>query len=224
MKIIVGNLKVYLDGSEIKDYLNKIKKENNIVIMPSLIHIPYFLNKNIKVGLQNIDIDNITGGVSALQGRNLGVSYVLLGHWERKKYFNETNAQINFKIKDALNNNLNVILCIGETEDEKKNNMTKQVLKKQLNECLDGITKPVIIAYEPVWSISSGNTLSSYELSDIIDYIKLLYPYKVLYGGSVDKNNVHLFEQIPNLDGYLIGKASSNVDEFNTIIEVINKK
>lgn len=226
MKTIVGNLKTYLNGSEIKEYLNKLDKSDNLIICPSSIHIPYFLNKNIKIGLQNIYFKDgaFTGEVSALQGKNLGVSYVLIGHSERKKYFNETNDIINLKIKESLKNNLNVILCIGETKEEKDCNLTTKILKHQLDECLNGINDPVIIAYEPVWSIGTGNIPSNEEINNIIKFIKNIYPYKVLYGGSINKENIEHLNNIDNLDGYLIGAASSKVDEFNYIIDVINKR
>lgn len=215
---------MFLNGTEITNYLNKIQKDNNVIILPSTIHIPYFLNKNIKIGLQNICINNITGEVSAVQAKKIGVSYVLLGHSERRKYFNETNEEINLKIKEALSEKLNVILCISETLEEKNNNLTKESLKRQLNECLCDINDEIIIAYEPTWSISSGIILPNKEIESVVEFIKELYPYKVLYGGSINKNNINIFEQINNLDGYLIGNISSKVDEFNEIIKTINKK
>lgn len=215
---------MFLDGTEITNYLNKIQKGNNVIILPSTIHIPYFLNRNIKIGIQNICINNITGEVSALQAKKIGVSYVLLGHSERRKYFNETNEEINLKIKEALIEKLNVILCISETLEERNNNLTKESLKRQLNECLCDINDEIIIAYEPTWSISSGIILPNKEIESVVEFIKELYPYKVLYGGSINKNNINIFEQVNNLDGYLIGNISSKVDEFNEIIKTINKK
>lgn len=215
---------MFLDGTEITNYLNKIQKDNNVIILPSTIHIPYFLNRNIKIGIQNICINNITGEVSALQAKKIGVSYVLLGHSERRKYFNETNEEINLKIKEALSEKLNVILCISETLEERNNNLTKESLKRQLNECLCDINDEIIIAYEPTWSISSGIILPNKEIESVVEFIKELYPYKVLYGGSINKNNINIFEQVNNLDGYLIGNISSKVDEFNEIIKTINKK
>lgn len=215
---------MFLDGTEITNYLNKIQKDNNVIILPSTIHIPYFLNRNIKIGIQNICINNITGEVSALQAKKIGVSYVLLGHSERRKYFNETNEEINLKIKEALSEKLNVILCISETLEERNNNLTKESLKRQLNECLCDINDEIIIAYEPTWSISSGIILPNKEIESVVEFIKELYPHKVLYGGSINKNNINIFEQVNNLDGYLIGNISSKVDEFNEIIKTINKK
>ena len=137
MQLIVGNLKMYLDGTEIKNYLDKIKEyeDENIVICPSSIHIPYFLNHKFKVGLQNISDKEkgaLTGEISAIQGKNLGVSYTIIGHSERRNIFKETNEQINLKIKQALNQKLKVILCVGETLEQKEKNLTENIIRKEL--------------------------------------------------------------------------------------------
>lgn len=224
MKLIVGNLKMYFDGSEIVNYLNGVKCNDNVIILPSSIHIPYFLNKGFNIGVQNIGLSNVTGEISALQVKKLGISYVLLGHSERKNVLFESNSYINLKVKESLKNGLNVILCVGESLDDRNNNLTKDVIKRQLDECLNGINDSVIIAYEPVWAIGSGNVPSNDEISDIISFIKDLYPYRVLYGGSVNNNNIAELEKCPVLDGYLIGKASSCVSDFNGIIDCVYKK
>lgn len=222
MKLIVGNLKMYFDGSEIVNYLNCVKFNDNVIILPSSIHIPYFLNKGFNVGVQNIGLFNVTGEISALQVKNLGVSYVLLGHSERRNI--ENNGYVNLKVKESLENGLNVILCVGESLDERNNNLTKDVIKRQLDECLNGIDESVIIAYEPVWAIGTGIVPSNDEISDIVCFIKNLYPYRVLYGGSVNYNNIAELEKCNVLDGYLIGKSSSIISDFNGIIDCVYKK
>ena len=182
MKLIVGNLKMYFDGSEIKNYLDNLIRDDNVVVCPSSIHIPYFLNKNINVGLQDVSMyekGSFTGEVSALQGVNIGVTYALIGHYETRKY--NDNKIINLKIKNALKHNMNVMLCVGETLDEKNNNLTLDIIKKQLDECLDGINGKVIIVYEPIWSIGSGLIPTNEEIKNITNFIKENYNYKVLY-------------------------------------------
>ncbi|MCI5984414.1 MAG: triose-phosphate isomerase [Firmicutes bacterium] len=224
MKLIVGNLKMYFDGSEIKNYLDNLIRDDNVVVCPSSIHIPYFLNKNINVGLQDVSMyekGSFTGEVSALQGVNIGVTYALIGHYETRKY--NDNKIINLKIKNALKHNMNVMLCVGETLDEKNNNLTLDVIKKQLNECLDGINGKVIIVYEPIWSIGSGLIPTNEEIKNIINFIKENYNYKVLYGGSVNLQNIDTLNKISNIDGFLVGFSASKVDEFNEIIKEVNK-
>ena len=235
MQLIVGNLKMYLDGTEIKNYLDKIKEyeDENIVICPSSIHIPYFLNHKFKVGLQNISDKEkgaLTGEISALQGKNLGVSYTIIGHSERRNIFKETNEQINLKIKEALNQKLKVILCVGETLEEKEKNLTENIIRKELEECLKDIKEEIIIAYEPIWSIGTGKIPTNQEIEQISKYIKeeiikiTNKQTKVLYGGSVNPNNIESLKKITNIDGYLIGGSSSKIDEFIQIIKQIDKK
>lgn len=234
MKLIVSNLKMYLDGTEIKNYLDQIKpyENENIIICPSSIHIPYFLGHKFKVGLQNIsskEQKNQTGEVSALQGKNLGVTYTIVGHHERKKNFKETNNEINLKIKEAIKNKLKVILCVGENAEEKRNNLTKDILKKELYECLNDIDEEVIIAYEPIWLVGTNMTSTNEEIEYITDFIKkecfkiLNKNVKVLYGGNITPETIKKINQIPNIDGYLIGLSSSKINEFIEIIKLINK-
>lgn len=222
MKLIVSNLKMYFDGSEIKNYLDNLVKTDNVIVCPSSIHIPYFLNKNINVGLQDISIYEegaFTGEVSALQGSKLGVSYVLIGHYETRKY--NDNKTINLKIKNALKYNIKPILCVGEKIEEK--NIALEVIKNQLNECLDNINDKVIIVYEPIWSIGSGIIPTNEQIENVISFIKKNYNCKVLYGGSVSLQNIEILNKIPNVDGFLVGLSSTNVDDFNKIINIVNK-
>lgn len=227
MKLIVSNLKMYLDGSEIKNYLSLLLpyENNNIIICPSAIHIPYFLGHKFSVGIQNITYKsnkNQTGEISALQASNLGVKYVIIGHHERKKCFFETNKEINLKIKEALKNNLKVILCIGEE------NANYDFLKKDLYECLYDINDEVIIAYEPSWVICTDKIPSNDEIESVSAFIKkeclslLNRDVKVLYGGNINPENIKKLNNISNIDGYLIGLSSSKINDFIEIIKFVN--
>ena len=221
-KLIVGNLKNYMDAYDTSTYLKQIDKIENVVLCPSNIFIPYFLNKKFEVGIQNIYLNDktCTGEITAKQAKSLGVSYVIIGHSERRSNFIETNIVVNHKIKEALKNNLKVILCIGETLEEKESNKTIEVLEKQLNECLKDIDKDVIIAYEPIWAIGTNVVPTISEIENNINKIKEIRNTKVLYGGSVNSSNIS--EIIKVTDGVLIGKASTDVVEFLKIIEVVN--
>lgn len=221
-KLIVGNLKNYMDAHDTAVYLKQIDKIENVVICPSNIFIPYFLNKKFEVGIQNIYLNDktCTGEITAKQAKSLGISYAIVGHSERRTNFIETNIVVNHKIKEALKNNLKVILCIGETLEEKQNNKTIEVLKKQINECLKDINEEVIIAYEPIWAIGTNIVPTVSEIENNISKIKEIVNTKVLYGGSVNSNNIS--EIIKVTDGVLIGKASTDVVEFLKIIEVVN--
>lgn len=226
MKIIAANFKMNLTKKEIDNYLKEIdnKKINNVIFFPSNLYIPYFSKYNI--GSQDIsfkELGSITGDTSIKQYLDFNIKYVLIGHSERRKYFNDSKY-ISDKVNLALKNNIIPIICIGETEEEYNNKLTKKVLKKELDEALENnitlLNNEIIIAYEPIFSIGTNKVLDIKEIENIISYIKsylkntYLLDIKVLYGGSVNLNNIGNLEKISNLDGYLIGNASLDAKSF----------
>ncbi len=234
-KIIVGNIKMNMRFGEIPNYINHFKniKNNNLIICPSYIYIPYFLNYDFHVGSQNVcgyEDGGYTGEISAKQLHSIGVKYTIIGHSERRGKLKETDIEINKKIKSSLKANLKVILCVGETEEEK--NLLKKdiVIKRQIRNALFDVEdiSNVIIAYEPVWSVCTNKLPSNEELIKTILYIKdLIYSMykkniKVIYGGSINEKNIDNFKMIKELDGFLIGSASINPTQFIEIIEKIN--
>lgn len=235
MKIIIGNHKNYMFTNDVSEYLKEIDtNKGNVIICPSSIYLPYFMKKGFKIGIQNISPRSdivLTGEISAKQAISMGINYSIIGHSERRINFNETNLEINSKIIDAISYGMKVILCVGETLEEKNMLKTSKVLKKQLRECLKDVNdfKNIVIAYEPVWAIGTNKIPSNNDILKTIEYIKktvkLIYNIeniKVLYGGSVSSNNINTLNQIENLDGILVGKASTDAKEFLKIIEVVN--
>ncbi|OIP78897.1 MAG: triose-phosphate isomerase [Candidatus Portnoybacteria bacterium CG_4_8_14_3_um_filter_44_10] len=174
-----------------------------------------------------------TGEVSPVMLKNLGCKYVIVGHSERRKYFNETNESVNKKIKAAFEAGLKPIFCVGEKHDEKE--IIKEVLEKQLFEGLAGVSaskiSDLIIAYEPVWAISSeeGEYCSpEYAFSANLIIKKFLFKEydktvadkaRIIYGGSVDGKDAGLYIKEGKLAGVLVGKASLNAMEFGKIIK-----
>lgn len=238
-KIIALNLKMNLDYEEAQQYVdfikNKISDKHDVIIAPSFIYLDLFKKSGYKLGAQNVyylDKGPFTGEISPLQLKTLGVSYVIVGHSDRRLHFNEDNKIINNKIKGALKNNLNVILCVGETIEERKLKKTAIVLKKQITNCLNGIDKEaledVIIAYEPVWAIGSGETPTNAEIEDSIKYIAKIINKgydvepRVLYGGSVNKDNIRGIMGINNISGVLIGTASINPKSMISMLELVD--
>lgn len=226
--LIVGNQKNYMTINEVNDFLKNSNDLNNCVICPSNIFLPYYLKRNFIVGIQNIEVSDktVTGDITSKQAKSIGVKCTILGHSERRENYEENLSN---KIIDALNNDLKVILCVGETENEKNNYKTNEVIKNELNDLISiNDLSNVIIAYEPRWAIGTGLVPTNEDIENIISYIKNVikdshnYDIKVLYGGSVNKDNVFLLKTINNLDGFLIGKASTNIEEFKQIIEVAN--
>lgn len=232
-KFIIGNMKMYMNIDEVKDYLVKIDGmiTNNVILCPSSIYIPYFLNKNYNIAIQNVyyeDNGAYTGEVSVNQVKDMGINYVIVGHSERRNYFHETDYDINKKIIKSLDNNLNVILCIGENIKEDGFDF----LINQLDICLKNVLKKyqdnIIIAYEPVFAIGTGITPSLEDINNTVFNIKkyILNKFnmnlKVVYGGSVNDKNIRNLVNIDNIDGFMIGGACTNIDKFLEIIRVVN--
>lgn len=234
-KLIVGNIKMNMKFGELANYLEQFKniKKKNVVICPSYIYIPYFLNYDFSVGSQNVcayEDGGYTGEVSAIQLASIGVKYTIIGHSERRIKLNESNEEINKKIKNSLDSKLKVILCIGETLEEFKLLKKDLVLKRQIRDALFNIEdlSNVIIAYEPVWSIGTNKIPNLEELKYTILYIKELVRsmyknnVKVIYGGSINEKNIDKLKEIKELDGFLIGSVSINPFKFIEIIEKIS--
>ena len=202
--------------------------KNKFIVFPSVIYLEKFIQNNFICGVQNASAHNpgpYTSEVSIHALKNIGVKYVLLGHSEVRQNMFEDDELINLKIKQALDNNLKVVLCIGENLEAYNQSQTKDILKNQIYNALKNINEEVIISYEPVWAIGSGKTPTNSEIEDIVNYIKSLFNYniKVLYGGSVSDNNIETLNEIPNVDGFLIGKAATKPSSLIKIIEVAEK-
>lgn len=236
-KIVIGNQKMYMSISEVGDYLKKITGKiltSNVIICPSSIYIPYFLKHRYSVGIQNICAQTkgqYTGEISAEQASEIGLKYALVGHSERRLYFDEDNDTINQKIKNLLEKKITPILCIGETSEEKNLLKTNKILKSDIVSCLKNINsddlKQIIIAYEPIWAIGTNRIPTMSEIKTNVKYIKEVVKniykidIKVVYGGSVNPNNIEKLNKIDNLDGFLVGGSSTKAEEFLKIIEVV---
>ena len=230
MKLVVGNQKAYLKRDEVLDFIEKTKNYDcsETIICPSSVYLDLYLDKsNYIVGSQDVSerpLGATTGEISAEQLNSIGVAYSIVGHSERRKDQHETSPMLVNKINRLFQNDITPILCIGETKEEKENNVTKDVVGKQIMEVFEELDpmklEKIIIAYEPIWSIGTGLIPTNEEIEDTIAYIKDLIVDKydkrvaVLYGGSVNKGNIDEQNKIDLVDGYLIGGASTKVEEF----------
>ena len=230
-KIVVLNHKMYLTYDEaclLKSGYDEINLNNvDLIVCPSYLNLHIFNNYNI--GAQNCfyeDTGAYTGEVSAYQLSLRNVRYSIIGHSERRNI--ETDEVINKKVKACQRNGITPILCIGETKYQKEMMKTGEVLKKQLKRGLDGINKEdvIYVAYEPIYNIGSKKKLKLSDINDALIYIRKtleemkIYNYKLLYGGSVTKENIPNIIS-DNIDGYLIGHASVKKDEIKYIINCI---
>ena len=246
-KIIVANWKMNpptpKEAEELFDFYGNSAREigkNNIIICPPFVYLNALskIPSNLKLGAQNCHWENFgpfTGEISPAMLKNFGVEYIILGHSERRWIIRENDSMINKKIKAVLRNEMTPILAVGELWKEDNRSL---VLIDQLGHDLDEISsddiKKIIIAYEPVWSIStvSGGEVETPEhaieafgiIKNILRKItgeEITVP--ILYGGSVDSKNVAEFLSKPEIDGVLVGGASIKKEEFGKIIEIVSK-
>lgn len=237
-RIVVGNLKMNMMYDDIKSYIGSLKKEvssENVVICPTSIYLPYFLGNNYSLGVQNTSVASegaYTGELSPKQAYSMGVKYSIIGHSERRIHFKEDDSLINKKIIEAIKNKLTVILCIGESQSERIMRKTEQIIKRQIINDLQNLDADmfdnVIIAYEPVWAIGSNITPTNQDIIGTTKYIKgaveSLYNYpniKVIYGGSVNEKNIKELNKIEEIDGFLVGGASLDINKLTKIINVV---
>ena len=234
----IANWKMYGNLSSLNS-LNKVIKfsKSKEINKGRLIYCPpytlissfskKFKNCQIGIGGQNCHESEsygpFTGSINSRMLKNIGAHFVIIGHSENRKK-GEDNRLINLKIKSALEAKLKVIFCIGETLSEKRKKKTQSVLSKQIKIGLDNIknTSNIFIAYEPVWAIGTGIVPKSNDLLKTVKFIKSKFKDKspkVLYGGSVNPQNVKNLKEIRNIDGFLIGGASQNVKKFIDIVK-----
>jgi triosephosphate isomerase len=244
LPIIAGNWKMHMTTDCAKDFIKEIKEEVKgtdveVVICPpfTLLHTLKELTEgtNIKIGAQNMHWEEngaFTGEVSPIMLKDLGIEYCIIGHSERRQYFNETNSTVNKKIISAINHGIKPILCVGESLDERKAGKIEAVIKKQVEEALNGVAsddmKNIVIAYEPIWAIGTGETATSEEANRVIAYIrnivKELYDeniseeIRIQYGGSVKPHNIEELMDQEDIDGALVGGASLKAQSFAQIV------
>ncbi len=245
-KIVAGNWKMNLDKTEAQSLVDGVVKLSKdlpegveLVFCPSYVHIPMVKekikgSKNLALASQNCSKEEkgaFTGEISASMLKSYGVDYVVLGHSERREYFQETHEELAQKVDLALANDLKVIFCCGEVLEQRESNQQETVVLEQLEESLFHLSAEqfanVVIAYEPVWAIGTGKTASSEQAQEIHAFIRQTIADKyddevaqnttIQYGGSCKPSNAkELFAQ-EDVDGGLIGGASLKAEDFVAI-------
>ncbi len=190
----------------------------------------------VSLGAQNLFWETqgaFTGEISSAMLVSAGCKYVIIGHSERRQYFNETDETVNKRIQAAVNNNLIPVMCIGESEKERESKDTFSVLDKQVKKGLEGFSsddlKKLVIAYEPVWAIGTGKTATSDKAQEVHQFLRsvleksfgnmLAKSIRILYGGSVKPNNIAELMAMPDVDGALVGGASLDPETFSKIVQ-----
>ena len=243
-KIIAGNWKMNMLPNEamkfIEDLAPLVKEtENEVILCVPYTDLFYALltvqGTNIKIGAQNMHFEEkgaYTGEISAKMLKSINVEYVIIGHSERRQYFNETDETVNKKVKTAFKHELKPIVCVGETLEQREAGKAEEIITNQTEKALEGLTdeqvQNTIIAYEPIWAIGTGKTATSEDANNAIkairDKICQIYGQNVgksiiiQYGGSVKSANCKELFTTSDIDGGLVGGASLDPEEFAKII------
>ena len=244
-KVIAGNWKMNMLPNEAIRFIEELvplvkDTENEVILCVPYTDLFYALlttqNTNIKIGAQNMHFEEsgaYTGEVSGKMLKSINVEYVIIGHSERRQYFNETDETVNKKIKAAFQYGLKPIVCVGETLEQREAGKTEEIITKQTELALEGLTeeqvKNTIIAYEPIWAIGTGKTATKEDANNSIKAIrnKIVEIYGqmvadeviIQYGGSVKSTNAKELFEMSDIDGGLVGGASLKAEEFSKIVQ-----
>jgi len=234
---VAGNKKLVADLNAAVATLPPADKVE-LVVAPQTLHIPYVMeaiDKRFQVSSQNVYIKAgaFTGELSAAAAQDFGLKWTLLGHSERRHVFGETDKLLTEKTTAALAAGLNIIFCIGELEQERVDNQTKEVIARQMAALKEGVKdekdwERIVIAYEPVWAIGTGRTATPDQAQEAHvwtrDWLKenvsaaVAENTRIIYGGSVNPGNADVLAQKPDVDGFLVGGASLSAEKFVPII------
>lgn len=242
--IIAGNWKMNKTPEEAVQVINELKPlvkdaTCDVVICPTFVCLDAAIKaaegSNIKIGAQNMHFEEsgaFTGEVAPGMLEAMGVDYVILGHSERREYFNETDEALNKKVKKAFEHNLTPILCCGETLEQREAGVTNDFIACQIKVDMAGLTneqaKQVVIAYEPIWAIGTGKTATKEQANETISAIRKVVEgmygkevadeVRIQYGGSVKPNTIKDHMAMSDIDGALVGGASLVAADFSQIV------
>lgn len=249
-KVIAGNWKMQKSVNEATNFLSEVSdlqvaEHVQAVVCAPFVHLPALTEKaagtNIHIAAQNMHFEEagaFTGEVSPMMLKDIGVSHVVIGHSERREYFNETDETVNKKTIAAFEHGLTPIVCVGETLDQREGNETLPHIKEQVKAALEGLkadqVQETIIAYEPIWAIGTGKTASSAQANEICKHIRnvvrdvtnetVAEQIVIQYGGSVKPANIDELLATSDIDGALVGGASLEAASFKELVEAGNRK
>ncbi len=236
MKHLICNLKAqknYYDMLLYKDFLKHIDFKNiNFILAPSNIYLPLFNDTNINLCTQDItakNIGNITGNITIEQLKSLNVKYTIIGHYERYKYYHETIPDIIKKAQNALEQNLKIILCLGETKEELARKVEYQTLSKKISQIFNNINPKlysnIIIAYEPTYLIGTNTSYNITKIKETINFIKnIIYSYynyeiPIVFGGNITPDNISELNTLKEIDGFIVSSSVLNPANLELIVE-----
>lgn len=247
-KIVAGNWKMHKNAEETEDLLNDLinklpeDKEVSIIVAPTFINLASAVEHleftNIEVAAQNMhqaESGAFTGEISADMLTSVGVRTIILGHSERRAHFNETDSIIAYKVDTALKHQMRVIFCFGEELKDRQSGNHFNIVENQLRDGLFQVQtdawESIVLAYEPVWAIGTGETASPEQAQEMHAFIREIIrtefgseiadDLSILYGGSVKPDNAREIFSMPDVDGGLIGGAALNADDFSAIVSAV---
>lgn len=238
MKYLICNLKAHKTYDEIikyrKHFINIKSEKINLILAPSNIYLPLFKNDSINLAVQDISLNeslSLTGDISIEQLKSLNIQYAIIGHFERRKYYKETEYEILKKIQSTLKNNIKVIYCIGETAEERERKVEYQVLEKQIARVFNKLDNKdlenIIIAYEPTYLIGNNTAYDILKIRSMIIFIKkIMQDYyqinsKVIFGGNVNIENINSLAKLNVLDGFIVCSAILSPENISIIVNQI---
>ncbi len=242
--IIAGNWKMHMTEKEAIEFVDQLKDKVSGTDIEVVICPPYTIlnklteitkNTNISIGAQNMHWEEkgaFTGEISPLMLKDMEIDYCIIGHSERRQYFNETNETVNKKLIFALKHGIKPILCVGETQDQRKAGETEELIKTQVIDAFKFISPEdavgIVVAYEPIWAIGTGETATPEQANDVIAYIRetikeifnenISEEIRIQYGGSVKPDNIVELMNQTDIDGALVGGASLKADSFSELV------
>lgn len=243
--IIAGNWKMYKTIQEAAQFVESVREqipsvfEVDTVICAPALYLPTLIDiagdTDLAIGAQNMHYENegaYTGEISPSQLSSINVDYVILGHSERRQYFNETDEAVNKKVRAALYNGIVPIICCGETLEERESNQTEQKVRGQIKAALNGFSadevQHTVIAYEPIWAIGTGKTATADDANQVCGVIRkeieelfgqeCAENIRIQYGGSVKPENIGELLSKEHIDGALVGGASLQEDSFLALV------
>ncbi|MBW1726839.1 MAG: triose-phosphate isomerase [Deltaproteobacteria bacterium] len=245
--LIAGNWKMFKTcpeaietAAQLVKLLAGTREDIDVMIAPSFTALApvsdVIKGSCVSLGAQNIFWEAqgaFTGEISPAMLVSAGCKYVIIGHSERRQYFNETDETVNKRIQAAVNNNLIPVMCVGESEKERESKNTFSVLDKQVKKGLEEFSpddlERLVIAYEPVWAIGTGKTATSDQAQEAHQFLRSVFEksfgntlaksIRILYGGSVKPNNIAELMAMPDVDGALVGGASLDPETFSNIVQ-----
>jgi triosephosphate isomerase (TIM) len=246
---IAANWKMHKTIAEAEEYIQALLPkvgaigDVEIVVCPPYLALQALVDSargsSVQIYAQNMheaDDGAFTGDVSAAMLSEIDVQGVILGHSERRQYFNETDRALQQKVPKALEAGLTPILCVGETEEERDRGDTERKLRHQVQEALEKVAEDrlpeVVIAYEPIWAIGTGKSATAEQAQEAVAFVRALVEdqdkaageaVRILYGGSLKPDNAPEILALPDVDGALVGGASLQADSFAQIVEAARR-